>query len=88
MSEVRAWLAAQSERVIETSCAWVFLQGPRALKLKKPVDFGFLDFSTPEKRRWAIERELRFNRATAPDIYRAARRVEALGSRSVRKRPV
>ena len=61
------WLASDAERVIETSCAWVFLQGDRALKLKKPVDYGFLDFSTPAKRRWALERELAFNRVTAPD---------------------
>ena len=75
MSEVFDWLAARSERVIETSCAWVFLAGERALKVKKPVDYGFLDFSTPDRRRWAIERELAFNRATAPDIYRAVRTI-------------
>jgi len=68
---VYGWLEATSDRVIETSCAWVALQGARALKVKKPVDYGFLDFSTPEKRRWALQRELSFNRATAPDIYRA-----------------
>ena len=79
MSDVHAWLAGQSDRVIETSCAWVFLQGERALKLKKPVDYGFLDFSTPKKRRWALERELAFNRVTAPDIYRAVRRVTESG---------
>ena len=67
MSEVYAWLAGQADRVIETSCAWVFLQGERALKLKKPVDYGFLDFSTLEKRHWALSRELAFNRITAPD---------------------
>jgi hypothetical protein len=69
------WLATRADRVIETSCAWVFLAGKTALKLKKPVDYGFLDFSTPDKRRWAIERELAFNRITAPAIYRAVRRV-------------
>ena len=75
MSDVHDWLAGQSERVIETSCAWVFLGGETALKVKKPVDYGFLDFTTPAKRRWALDRELAFNRATAPDIYRAVRRV-------------
>jgi len=69
--EVRTWLGERAERVIETSCAWVFLGEERALKVKKPVNYGFLDFSTAEKRRWALERELAFNRATAPDIYRA-----------------
>ena len=75
MSEVYGWLAGRSDRVIETSCAWVFLQGERALKVKQPVDYGFLDFSTPEKRLWALQRELAFNRITAPDIYRAVRRI-------------
>jgi aminoglycoside phosphotransferase family enzyme/predicted kinase len=69
------WLSSRAERVIETSCAWVFLDGARALKLKKPVDYGFLDFSNPDKRRWALERELAFNRVTAPDIYRAVHRI-------------
>ena len=72
---VQDWLASRAERVIETSCAWVFLGGERALKVKKPVDFGFLDFSTLEKRRWALARELAFNRVTAPDIYRAVRAI-------------
>ena len=53
----------------------MFLQGARALKVKKPVDYGFLDYSTPEKRRWALQRELAFNRVTAPDIYRAVHEI-------------
>jgi aminoglycoside phosphotransferase family enzyme len=80
VSSVHDWLAAQAERVIETSCAWVFLLEGRALKVKKPVDFGFLDYSTLEKRRWALDRELAFNRATAPDIYRAVREITRDGN--------
>ncbi len=57
--------------MIETSISWVFLYPDRVLKLKKPVDFGFLDFTSLEKRHWAAARELEFNRANAPDIYRA-----------------
>jgi aminoglycoside phosphotransferase family enzyme/predicted kinase len=72
----RERLARTADEVVETSCALVFLTGDRALKLKKPVDFGFLDFTTPQKRRWAIGRELEFNRRTAPDVYRAIREVE------------
>jgi hypothetical protein len=74
--DVEAWLRAGAggnvacDKVIETSISWVFLFADRALKLKKPLDLGFLDFTTPEKRRWASERELVFNRRTAPDIYR------------------
>jgi aminoglycoside phosphotransferase family enzyme/predicted kinase len=79
--DVEAWLRAGAdgraacEKVIETSISWVFLFADRALKLKKPLDLGFLDFTTAEKRRWASERELAFNHATAPDIYRAVRAI-------------
>ncbi len=65
-----AWLAGRSDRVIETSCASIYLAGGTALKIKKPVNLGFLDFSTLEKRKWALDRELAFNRRTARDIYR------------------
>ena len=74
--DIDAWLRAGAggeapcDGVIETSISRVFLFRDRALKLKKPVDLGFVDLSTPEKRRWAATRELEFNRVTAPDIYR------------------
>jgi uncharacterized protein len=74
--EVEAWLRAGAggrwacERVEETSISWLFFYPGRVLKLKKPVDFGFVDFTTPEQRRWAAQREVAFNRRTAPDIYR------------------
>jgi aminoglycoside phosphotransferase family enzyme/predicted kinase len=55
--------------VMQTPCCWVVLAGERAIKVKKPVDFGFLDYSTLEKRRATLEEELRLNRRTAPDIY-------------------
>jgi aminoglycoside phosphotransferase family enzyme/predicted kinase len=64
--------------VIETSAAWIYLYPHRALKVKRPVDFGFLDFTTLEKRHWALERELAFNRETAPDLYRAVHRITHL----------
>lgn len=56
---------------IDTHCASVFLVGDRAWKLKRAVRFGYLDFSTPEKRHTALAAELRLNRRTAPDLYRA-----------------
>jgi aminoglycoside phosphotransferase family enzyme/predicted kinase len=74
--ELSGWLARgagthePAERVIETSIAKIFLYEASALKLKKPVDFGFLDFTTPDQRRWAMDRELAFNAETAPDLYR------------------
>ena len=54
---------------LETHISHVFLAGEYAYKLKKPVDFGFLDFTTPEKRRAACADEVRLNARLAPDIY-------------------
>lgn len=56
-------------RVIETHISWVLLTGKYAYKIKKPVDLGFLDFSTLEKRRHFCEEELRLNRRLAPKLY-------------------
>lgn len=54
---------------IETHMAWVFLAGEFAYKLKKPVRYPFLDFSTLEARRADCEEEVRLNRRLAPDVY-------------------
>ena len=56
-------------RVIETHISWVFLTDRRAYKLKKPVRFDFLDFSTVSLRREACELEVQLNRRMAPDVY-------------------
>lgn len=71
----RSRLARNADRVIETACAVVFLTEGEALKIKKPVDLGYLDFTSLESRRWAIGRELAFNRRAAPDVYRTVREV-------------
>jgi uncharacterized protein len=55
---------------IDTHAASVFLQGDRALKIKRAVRFPFLDYSTLEKRKAACEDEIRINRPFAPQIYR------------------
>jgi aminoglycoside phosphotransferase family enzyme/predicted kinase len=55
--------------VRQTHISAVFLAGPYAYKVKKPVNPGFLDFSTPEKRRHYCEEEVRLNRRTAPQVY-------------------
>lgn len=67
-------------RLIETHISWVILTGDYAYKIKKPVDFGFLDFSTLEKRHFYCTEELRLNRRFAPDIYLEL--VEIRGSES------
>jgi aminoglycoside phosphotransferase family enzyme len=53
----------------ETHISWVLLGEGEVLKLKKPVDFGFLDFTSLEKRRRACESEVVLNTRLAPDVY-------------------
>ena len=59
----------QSIERLETHLSWVFLTGEWAYKLKKPLRFPFVDFSTLEKRHAACMEELRLNQRTAPAIY-------------------
>lgn len=56
-------------RLVETHISWVFLTGDYAYKVKKPLDLGFLDFSTLEKRAHCCREELRLNRRLAPSLY-------------------
>jgi aminoglycoside phosphotransferase family enzyme/gluconate kinase len=56
-------------RVLETHISWIILTGNYAYKIKKPVNFGFLDFSTLEKRRFYCGEELRLNRRFTSRIY-------------------
>ena len=55
--------------VAETHSAVVFFAGDRAYKLKKPVNLGFLDFTSPQARAVACQRETELNRRFAPDVY-------------------
>jgi len=57
--------------LVETHISWVLLTGLYAYKIKKPVDLGFLDFSTLEKRKQDCLEELRLNKRLAPDYYLA-----------------
>jgi aminoglycoside phosphotransferase family enzyme/predicted kinase len=57
-------------QLIETHISWVILTGAFAYKIKKPVNLGFLDFSTLEKRLFCCEEELRLNSRLAAEIYR------------------
>ena len=54
---------------LQTHISHIFLTDCFVYKVKKPVDFGFLDFTTLEKRRHFCEEELRLNRRLSPDIY-------------------
>jgi len=55
---------------IQTHMAWVFLTEQHAYKLKKPVAYDELDFTTLERRQWACAEEVRLNRRLAGDVYR------------------
>ena len=56
-------------QVIETHISWILLTGSLAYKIRKPVNLGFVDFSTPERRRFCAEEELRLNRRLVADLY-------------------
>ncbi|MFP4072296.1 MAG: hypothetical protein ACLFTB_09620 [Desulfovibrionales bacterium] len=55
--------------VVETHMAWVFLTDTEVYKLKKPVRYPFLDFSTLDAREAACRDEVQLNRRLAPDVY-------------------
>jgi aminoglycoside phosphotransferase family enzyme/predicted kinase len=57
--------------LVQTHIGYVYLIGELAFKLKKPVKFDFLDFTTVEKRHWACQREVELNRRLCPDLYLA-----------------
>jgi len=55
--------------VVETHISWVLLAGDHAYKFKKPVDFGFVDFTTLDRRRYYCREELRRNQPLAGELY-------------------
>jgi len=63
----------------QTHVSWIFLTDSHAFKIKKPVDFGFLDFSTLDKRHFYCNEELRLNRRLCPDIYEGVIELHANG---------
>jgi aminoglycoside phosphotransferase family enzyme/predicted kinase len=70
LSEPKAYpFPVKDVEVLQTHISVVFLAGPFAFKIKKPVKFGFVDFSTLEKRRHFCEREVQLNRRLAPNVY-------------------
>lgn len=62
----------KSPGIIETHISSVIVGDEVVFKLKKPVDFGFLDYSTLQKRKTFCEEEVRINRMFAPDLYYGA----------------
>ncbi len=56
-------------KLVQTHISWVFICDEFVYKLKKPVNFGFLDFSTLDKRKYYCHQEVELNRRLAKDIY-------------------
>jgi aminoglycoside phosphotransferase family enzyme/predicted kinase len=69
----------EGPQLVETHISWVFLTGRLAYKVKKPVRFDFLDFSTRERRSHFCEEELRLNRRFAPGLYLGLSRIVRTG---------
>lgn len=62
-------VATKAVELLQTHVSWIFLTDTHAFKVKKPVNFVFLDFSTLNKRHFYCHEELRLNRRLCPDIY-------------------
>jgi uncharacterized protein len=60
---------ADDLQLLETHSSWVILAGAYAYKVKKPVNLGFLDFSTLEQRALDCAEEVRLNRRLSPEVY-------------------
>ncbi|MCS7167579.1 MAG: AAA family ATPase [Gemmatales bacterium] len=70
LTNVRAYpFPVDKVEVRQTHISAVFLAGPFAYKIKKPVHFSFVDFSTLEKRRYYCQREVVLNQRLAPQVY-------------------
>jgi hypothetical protein len=70
--------------LVQTHISWVFLTDRHAYKVKKPVDLGFLNFTTLRRRHHYLLEELTLNRRLCPDIYLAVLPIVARGGGGVR----
>ena len=73
LSDPASYRGVERVKRLETHISLVFLAGDRAYKLKRAVQFPYLDFSTVERRRRFCQTELALNRRTAPQLYLEAR---------------
>ncbi len=61
--------APQGVELVQTQMSFVFLTGDHVYKVKKPVDLGYLDYTTLDKRRFYCQKEVELNRRLCPDAY-------------------
>lgn len=74
---------ASDPEIHQTHISVVFLAGAHAYKIKKPVDLGFLDFTTLDRRRHYCREEVRLNRRLAPSVYLGVVPITVVGGRHV-----
>jgi len=67
--------------LLQTQMSFVFLTGEYVYKVKKPVDLGYLDYTTLEKRKHFSEQEVLLNRRLCPDVYLAVVPITKRGGR-------
>ena len=70
-----------SVELIETHVSYVFLAGEYVYKVKKPVDYGFLHFTTLDRRRYFCEQEVHLNRRMSPEVYLGVEEIREEGGR-------
>lgn len=58
-----------SVELVETHISYLFLTGQHVYKVKKPVNYGFLDFTTLDQRRYYCHHEVELNRRLSPEVY-------------------
>ena len=61
--------ATNSVRLLQTHVSYIFITNNFVYKIKKPVDFGFLNFTTLDRRQFYCNEEVRLNRRLCPEIY-------------------
>lgn len=70
LSDPRAFQEPTAKvELVQTHVSLIFLTDSHVYKIKKPVDFGFLNFSTIDRRRFYCEEEVRLNSRLCPDLY-------------------
>jgi len=72
-------------KLVQTHVSWVIIPEHKrwVLKIKKPVNFGFLDYSTLEKRKFYCEKEVELNRRLCPWVYEGVVPISKVGDRYV-----
>jgi len=67
--QVQELARRQGAELVQTHISWVLIGKEEVFKIKKPVKFSFLDFSSLERRKLFCEEEVRLNRRLSPDVY-------------------